>query len=141
MLEKRLIKREYRAIIEGSLNKKTGTWKSYLYEDQSFKVHSTDDASKGKRAITHYEVLASTKKYSYLRLNLESGRKNQIRVHCQDAGHPIIGDTKYGAVSDPLKRLCLHAHKLTFQHPISGKTMTFESPVPKEYSKLFNNIK
>ncbi|MFT4551945.1 MAG: 23S rRNA pseudouridine1911/1915/1917 synthase [Chlamydiales bacterium] len=141
MLEKRLIKREYRAIIEGTLEKKTGTWESYLYEDQNFKVHSSGDASKGKRAVTHYEVLASTKGYSYLRLNLESGRKNQIRVHCYDAGHPIIGDVKYGAVADPLKRLCLHAHKLTFQHPLNGKAMAFESPVPIEYSKLFKELR
>jgi len=141
MLEKRRIKREYRAIIEGTLEKKTGTWESYLYEDQNFKVHSTEDASKGKRAVTHYEVLASTKNHSYLRLNLESGRKNQIRVHCFDAGHPILGDAKYGSVSDPLKRLCLHAHKLTFQHPLSGKAMAFESPIPEEYMKLFKNIK
>lgn len=141
MLEKRLIKREYRAIIEGNLKQKTGTWESYLYEDQNFKVHSTDDAKKGKRAVTHYEVLASTKKYSYLRLNLESGRKNQIRVHCFDAGHPIIGDSKYGSTSDPLNRLCLHAHKLTFKHPLNGKAMAFESPIPAEYRKLFKDIK
>jgi 23S rRNA pseudouridine1911/1915/1917 synthase len=140
-LEKRLVKREYRAIIEGTLKNKIGKWESYLFEDQDYKVHSSKDSSKGKRAVTHYEVLASSNSYSYLRLTLESGRKNQIRVHCADAGHPIFGDKKYGSTINPVQRMCLHAHKLHFQHPQNQKSMEFTSPIPKEYENLIKKMR
>jgi tRNA pseudouridine32 synthase/23S rRNA pseudouridine746 synthase/23S rRNA pseudouridine1911/1915/1917 synthase len=74
--------------------------------------------------------------YSYLELTLETGKKNQIRVHCQESGHSVVGDKKYGAKSSPLKRLCLHAHLLAFNHPITGKPMRFVSPVPTGFLRL-----
>ncbi|NGX58293.1 MAG: Ribosomal large subunit pseudouridine synthase D [Chlamydiae bacterium] len=127
------IHRQYHAIVEGHLENPTGKWKSYLYEDKNYHVHSTENPENAKLAITHYEVIKTTKKTSHLKLTLETGRKNQIRVHCQDAGHHVLGDKKYGPGTIPCKRLCLHAHLLQFTHPITGKKMSFESPVPKHF--------
>lgn len=130
------IERAYTAIVEGQLLSQAGTWQSYQYEDSQYVVHETQDAHLGRLAITHYQTLASSKRYSWLQLRLETGRKNQIRVHCQSAGHPVVGDKKYGAQTSPLHRLCLHAHLLAFQHPISKKYLRFEAPVPEEFYRL-----
>lgn len=130
------IERGYTAIVEGQLLTPSGKWQSYQYEDSQYKVHETSDETQGRLAITHYRTLAASKRYSWLQLQLETGRKNQIRVHCQSAGHPVVGDKKYGAHSNPLKRLCLHAHLLAFQHPFTKKKMRFESPVPEEFYRL-----
>jgi len=136
MFEKHDLERAYTAIIEGKLDQSAGTWKSYLYEDGNYVVHETDDPLKGKLAVTHYTVLKSSSKFSLLHLRLETGKKNQIRVHCQSAGHSIVGDKKYGATSNSLKRLCLHAHYLSFMHPITGQKMRFEAPLPEEFKRL-----
>lgn len=134
--EKHDIERAYTAIVEGCLKQHSGTWESYLYEDEAYMVHSTPDSEKGRLAITHFEVHASNRRYTSLLLKLETGRKNQIRVHCQDAGHPVVGDKKYGATSNPLKRLCLHAHLLAFNHPITKQKMRFESTMPDNFNRL-----
>ncbi len=134
------IERSYTAIVKGCMQPSSGTWKSYLYEDDTYTVHTTDNLNLGKEAITHYRVLASSKRYSWLNLTLETGRKNQIRVHCQEAGHPIIGDKKYGGPPSPIKRLCLHAHLLSFTHPITKKKLCFESSVPKEFYSLIKPL-
>jgi 23S rRNA pseudouridine1911/1915/1917 synthase len=134
--EKHDIERAYTAIVEGAVNPPKGTWESYLYEDAAYVVHSIEDKEVGKLAITHYEVQYVFKRYTTLVLKLETGRKNQIRVHCKDAGHPIVGDKKYGAKSNPIKRLCLHAHLLAFKHPITNKELRFESKLPEEFDKL-----
>jgi 23S rRNA pseudouridine1911/1915/1917 synthase len=136
LFEKHDIERSYCAIVEGRLEQQSGTWSSYLYEDPAYRVHSTDDPEKGKMAITNYTVDDASPYYSRLTLKLETGRKNQIRVHCQDAGHSIVGDKKYGAVSDPIKRLCLHAASLGFIHPVTDKQMRFTSPLPEEFYRL-----
>ncbi|MBO5863229.1 MAG: RNA pseudouridine synthase, partial [Paludibacteraceae bacterium] len=86
-------------------------------------------------AVTHYEVIERNNGYSMLKVQLETGRKNQIRVHMQSIGHPIIGDKKYGSKINPLGRIGLHASVLGFYHPVTGKFARFESPVPK-YFKL-----
>lgn len=130
------IKREYIAVVEGKLSPHKGTWQSYLYEDENYKVHETLDTEKGRLAITHFEVLKMNKFYSLVKFTLETGRKNQIRVQCKAAGHSIVGDLKYGATSNPLRRLCLHAKTLSFHHPILGKKMVFEVPAPVEFDKL-----
>ena len=131
------IERMYAAVIEGALAEKTGIWKSRLTEDDLYFVKSTN-AESGRIAITHYQVLHQTPKFSFLKLRLETGRKNQIRVHCSEAGHPIAGDKKYGAQGEgPLKRLGLHACLLAFEHPVKGKKMTFESPIPEIFYKPF----
>jgi 23S rRNA pseudouridine1911/1915/1917 synthase len=130
------IKRTYTAIVEGKMESKSGTWESMLVEDGNYFVHETDDETEGRTAITHYRTLAANKRYSWLELTLETGRKNQIRVHCKAAGHPVVGDKKYGYTGTFAKRLCLHAHLLAFQHPISKKQIRVESPIPEEFYNL-----
>jgi 23S rRNA pseudouridine1911/1915/1917 synthase len=134
--QKHDIVREYIAIVEGRLESKQGSWSSYLYEDPQYKVKSVSQ-EKGKMAVTHYQVIKEMARTSMLRIRLETGRKNQIRVHCSEAHHPIVGDEKYGSLINPLKRLGLHAHKLGFIHPVTGKQLLFESPVPA----VFNGAK
>lgn len=128
--------REYMAIVEGHLESAEGTWTSYLYEDQKYRVHVTANKELGQLAITHYLVEEVSRRHSRLKLTLETGRKNQIRVHCQEAGHPVVGDKKYGAKSNPIKRLALHAHRLEFVHPVSGKKMAFLAPAPGSFERL-----
>lgn len=136
MFEKHDMHREYIAIVEGRPKESEGSWQCYLYEDGNYFVRPTDDPNKGRLAITHYQVLATKKGYSRLKLTLQTGRKNQIRVHCQMSGHPVVGDKKYGAKSNPLKRLCLHASTLSFKHPILKKMMNFTSKPPELFEKL-----
>lgn len=128
------IERRYVAIVEGKFATPKGCWQSYLYEDSNYVVKVVEDSSLGELAITHYEVKACSKAYSWLELTLETGKKNQIRVHCQHAGHPIVGDKKYGSTCNPFKRLGLHAHCLAFVHPLTGKKMHFTSPIPEIFS-------
>jgi tRNA pseudouridine32 synthase/23S rRNA pseudouridine746 synthase/23S rRNA pseudouridine1911/1915/1917 synthase len=130
------IERCYTAIVEGKMTTKSGTWKSYLSEDEGYRMHSSDDPSQGEEAITHYKTTAASNRNSWLTITLETGKKNQIRVHCKEAGHPVVGDKKYGAKSNTLKRLGLHAHLLAFEHPSTHKKMRFESPIPSEFYKL-----
>lgn len=129
------VKRRYCAIVEGHPDSSEGTWLSYLYEDKYYVVHSTQDETLGKRAITHYKVLGTSKKLSWLDIELETGRKNQIRVQAQEAGLPIVGDKKYGALTHT-KRVYLHAYALSFKHPDSGKELNFSIPVPDSFFKL-----
>lgn len=136
IFEAHSIEREYYAVVEGRFKQNSGSWESYLYEDDRYVVHSTDNPEEGQIAITHYSVISYSKKYTSIKLQLETGRKNQIRVHCKDAGHPIVGDKKYGAFANPLKRLCLHAHILAFAHPITNKPLKFVSPIPEEFQTL-----
>jgi len=135
------IERAYTAIVEGRPAEDAGTWQSFQCEDSSYRVYETDDETKGRLAVTHYKILSSSRQFTRLELKLETGRKNQIRVHCQSAGHPIAGDKKYGARTNPIKRLCLHAHLLAFKHPLSKKQLKFESPIPEEFNKLVNVVK
>ena len=113
--------REYIALVEGHVKIPKGTWKSYLKERSFFEMMATEDHNEGRLAITHYEVLGSTAKCTWLRMILETGRKHQIRVHCRDAGHPILGDKRYGSKMNPYKRLCLHALRISFKHPVTGE--------------------
>ncbi|MEI8365336.1 MAG: RluA family pseudouridine synthase [Parachlamydiaceae bacterium] len=130
------IERSYFAVVEGKIAPNKGTWQSYLYEDSLYVVHSTDDPKKGTIAITHYDVQSTSPRYTLLKLTLETGRKNQIRVHCREAGCPVVGDKKYGAVTNPLKRMCLHASTLSFIHPVTQKAMHFVSPIPDAFYQL-----
>lgn len=134
--QKIVLKREYIAICEGIFTKKQGTIKSYLKSNVNNLMYSTKDPS-GQLAITHYQVLKESNKYSLVDVTIDSGRKNQIRVHMGDLGHKIIGDNKYGKVSDPLKRLGLHAYVLSFTHPITKKVMTFKAKIPSSFNSLF----
>lgn len=136
LFEKHDIERSYCAIVEGIVKPEKGTWQSFLYEDSQYMVHSTPNADEGSLAITHYRVENHTSRFSRLILNLETGKKNQIRVHCQDHGHPVVGDKKYGAGTDSGNRLCLHAQSIAFVHPVTGKKMRFSSPVPEVFNRL-----
>ena len=131
------IDRVYIAIVEGKPPSEQGTIRSYLLEDEkSLMVHSVKDSKAGKLAITHYKVLESGKRYTKLEVRLETGRKNQIRVHFSESGFPIAGDSRYGAKSDPVGRLALHAFLLGFKHPHTGKMMRFTAPIPGPLRKL-----
>lgn len=131
------ITREYYAIVEGKIDPAEGTWSSFLAEDALYVVKPTTPDHKGaKHAITHYATVAQSAKWSGLRLTLETGRKNQIRVHCKASKHPVVGDVKYGSVVNPIGRLCLHAHKLGFFHPVKKKPLSFESPLPESFFSL-----
>lgn len=133
----RTIDKTYYAVVQGSLPEEQGSWESYLKEDAHYFVRSTEDPSEGKFAKTDFVVVKKNSRYTLLKLKLETGRKNQIRVHCQDAGFPIVGDTKYGSTCNRLGRMCLHAGSIRFQHPQSGRLITLESPVPLEFLSLF----
>lgn len=134
-------KRGYFAIVEGQLKEKSGTIKSYLKKNSQNMMYSSKKEGDGQLAITHYKVIAEVEKYSLLDVNIDSGRKNQIRVHLGDLGHHVIGDDKYGNPSNPIKRLGLHAYELVLEHPVTHKVMRFTAPMPKEFLTLFPNIK
>ena len=127
------IQRKYWAIVEGMVAENQGTIKSYLAENWIKRMHSTDDVKRGKFAITHFRVLRRMRGISALEVTLETGRKNQIRVHMSEMGHPIVGDRAYGCTKDPLKRLGLHAFHLSFRHPVTGKSMLFQTAPPPEF--------
>jgi 23S rRNA pseudouridine1911/1915/1917 synthase len=135
--------REYVAVVEGVLEKKQGEIITYLKENKNNVVYSTNDPT-GQKAITRYEVLKETEEYSLVKVQIETGRKNQIRVHMQSLGCPVVGDEKYGKkqdgtmVKNPLGRLGLHAARLTFQHPISKEIMMFNASMPHSFRDLFS---
>jgi 23S rRNA pseudouridine1911/1915/1917 synthase len=127
--------RSYIAVVSGVTNE-AGTVKSWLKENQVNKVYSSNKDEDGKLAITHYKKLKGNKKYSMLDVSLETGRKNQIRVHMQDLGHPVVGDKKYGSLENPIKRLALHAYILEFKHPITNNKVRLSSKTPKVFNSL-----
>jgi len=130
--------KRYAVIVEGVPRKKKGSVESYLYESKAFRVYSKNfDDGKGKYAVTEYEVVKEGDEYARLDINLKSGRKNQIRVHMADIGHPVAGDKKYGAQTDPIGRLALHACYLAFPHPVTGKRMEFTLEMPARFNALF----
>ena len=129
----RVLERIYIALAEGKFDHPSGTIDSYLYEDDRKIVHSTQDSSKGLRAITHYQVLRENHDFSLLKLELETGRTNQIRVHLQSMGHPVAGDAKYGAKTNPIQRLGLHAKTIKFYHPVTGKILAFNVETPDSF--------
>lgn len=129
--------RTYIALVEGFVKKSQGTISSYLKETSTLKMYSSQHVGDGLHAVTHYKVLKANRDFSLLEVNLETGRKNQIRVHMQDLGHPIVGDKKYGAKLKSIGRLGLHARVLAFEHPTTGKIMRFETPMPKQFSNQF----
>ena len=134
-------KRGYVAVVHGK-TKDSDTLKSYLVETKTLLVHSTPDKKLGKLAITEYKRILENKKLSLLKINIKTGRKNQIRVQLADNGNQIVGDKKYGENKfDPLRRLCLHANYLEIVHPVTNKKMVFETEIPKIFLNLFENVK
>lgn len=130
--------RRYVAVVTGEMERDYGTVTSWL-TDRTFYVSSSPVDDGGAKSITHYRTIKRANGFSLIELDLETGRKNQIRVHMQDLGHPIIGDGRYGGdeVLNPINRLALHAFKLCFYHPVTGQIMEFETPYPPEFKKLF----
>ncbi|MFC1576355.1 RluA family pseudouridine synthase [Candidatus Omnitrophota bacterium] len=128
--------KKYLAAVHGNLSRKEGTISSYLAENTKHMMYSTSNASKGKLSHTAYKVLKETKNFSLLEITLITGRKNQIRVHLADEGCPVVGDKKYGDARDTHKRLALHARSITFNHPYSGKQLTFDTKVPAWFSRF-----
>ena len=127
--------REYIAIVEGHLNKKKDTLKYYLKESKTLEVYVTNDKKDSKLAITNYEVIKENKDTSLLNIDIKTGRKNQIRVSLAYIGNPVIGDKKYHAKTNPIKRLGLHASKLVIINPITKKEMEFIAKTPKAFEK------
>lgn len=126
--------RRYMALVSGTPEPQQGTIQSWLRDNKAYFTYSSPTDNGGKYAVTHYRVLRSDGAHSLVELKLETGRKNQIRVHMQDIGHPVCGDTKYGNGDDPIHRLALHAFRLNFYHPITGEPLHFETGVPKSFS-------
>ncbi len=131
--------KKYIAVVHGQLPQKEGIIVSYLAEDKAFVVYSTTDTKKGKLAQTAYKVLKETRQFSLLEITLLTGRKNQIRVHLADKGHPIVGDRKYGKTEDDYKRLALHSRSISFKHSTTGQQMTFETRLPSYFDRLMDN--
>jgi len=127
------VERIYVAIIEGTIDPPEGTIESNLFEQRDLKMVSVDAHPDAKHAVTHYRTIATKGPFSMLEVTLETGRKNQIRAHLAEAGHPVAGDKMYGAKTNPLGRLGLHAKLLGFDHPTSGKHLVFTAALPKSF--------
>ena len=134
-----ITRRIYVAVVEGIVEKDEDTIVTWLSENErSLKIHSSDSDNGGQQAITHYRKIKSNENYTLLELELETGRKNQIRVHMQEIGHPIIGDKKYGAETSPINRMGLHARLIAFYHPVTTEVVSFETAVPRSFLNLFH---
>lgn len=131
-----ILERLYVALLEGDLEQDSGYVKSRLAENSQYVVYSTEAPGEGKLAVTHYEVMKRGNGYTLAHFSLDTGRKNQIRVHASDMGHPIAGDRKYGAQTSPIHRLALHAQTLRFAHPVTKKDMNFQTPIPRDFLKV-----
>ena len=135
--KRRVFDRRYIAVVDGQMAQEGGTAESWLKDNKACVTYSSPVDNGGKWAVTHYRRVMTTDDLTLVELKLETGRKNQIRVHLADLGHPVCGDVKYGNGRNPLRRLCLHAFRLYLYHPITGERMEFETPYPTEFTSLF----
>lgn len=127
----------YLALVEGCVEKEEDTIHTWLVEEpKSKKVYSFDYDNGGLESTTIYNVEKRFKQNTLLRVSLKTGRKNQIRVHLQSIGHPIVGDKKYGSTTSPINRIGLHAYSISLRHPITGKNVRFEAPLPEAFNKI-----
>lgn len=133
--QKMVKERSYVALVKGMVKKEKDTVTSWLRESKTRMVYSSYTKDDGLYAVTHYQVIQSNEEYSLLAVELETGRKNQIRVHMKDIGHPVVGDKKYGETANEIGRLGLHANALAFIHPRTKKLMRFEAKVPQSFFK------
>lgn len=134
-----VLRRTYVALLEGEMREQSGVISSDLSENNEFEVYSTRRPGEGKRATTRYRVLGRGNGYTLAEFELDTGRKNQIRVHARDLGHPIAGDHKYGVGTGPIHRLALHACSLRFAHPVTRRDMNFELPVPSRFAGMIKH--
>lgn len=125
--------RRYVALVSGEVEQNEGTIANWLKDNTAYITYSSPVDNGGKYAVTHYCVLRRSADYTLMEYKLETGRKNQIRVHSADMGHPVCGDVKYGNGDNPIHRLCLHAYKLCFWHPATNERMEFETPIPNDF--------
>ena len=133
-----VLKRGYYAVVEGVMAKKEDHIVNYLNMNSLNLMYiSSKFDKKAQKCITNYKVIKENKKYSLLDVNIETGRKNQIRVTLGSLNHYVLGDDKYGNPENPLNRLCLHAYNLTFINPLDNKKYNFTAPMPKEFLNLF----
>lgn len=131
--------RRYVALVSGEMEEDEGTIANWLKDNRAYITYSSDSDNGGKYAVTHFHTLRRTVSHSLVEFRLETGRKNQIRVHTADMGHPVCGDIKYGNGDNPCHRLCLHAYVLCFYHPVSHRPMEFETPIPPEFNKALKS--
>ena len=129
------IQRKYWAVVEGRVARDQGTIESRLAEDRARRMRSIEDGAKGKIAITHFQVLRRFSNLTSLEVTLETGRKNQIRAHLSEMGHPVVGDKAYGSTVDSLGRMGLHAFLLGFRHPILGTPVLYRTEPPPEFRR------
>jgi len=132
----RVFDRRYIAVLCGKMQKEGGTIANWLKDNKSYVTYSSETDNGGKYAVTHFHTIQSNNNFSLVEMRLETGRKNQIRVHMADMGYPVAGDTKYGNGRNPLNRLCLHAYRLFFYHPMTGERMEFETPYPTDFTRI-----
>jgi 23S rRNA pseudouridine1911/1915/1917 synthase len=126
----------YTAVVGGRPEQKEGTVTSWLTENKNYVMMSSPSDNGGLKSVTHYKVIKSTGRYSLLDFDLETKRKNQLRIHMQAIGHPVVGDKKYGASNNPIKRIALHVRELVLKHPVTGEVLEFKSPIPKAMQQL-----
>ncbi len=130
--------RRYVALVSGEMEEQSGTVANWLKDNKAYVTYSSPVDNGGKYAVTHFCVLARSPYHSLVEYKLETGRKNQIRVHSADMGHPVCGDVKYGNGDSPLHRLCLHAYVLCFYHPVTRRPMEFSTPIPAQFKGVIN---
>lgn len=129
--------RRYVAVVSGEMEDNDGTISNWLKDNKAYVTYSSPTDNGGKYAVTHFHVLNRTTEHTLVEYRLETGRKNQIRVHSADMEHPVCGDIKYGNGDDPIGRLCLHAYVLCFYHPVTHERMEFETPIPVAFRRIF----
>lgn len=129
--------RRYVAVLSGEMEENEGTIENWLKDNKAYVTYSSPVDNGGKYAITHFRTLDRTTEHSLVEFKLETGRKNQIRVHSADMNHPVCGDVKYGNGDDPIHRLCLHAYMLCFYHPVTHQPMEFQTMIPAQFRHIF----
>lgn len=129
--------RRYVAVLSGEMEEDEGTIENWLKDNKAYVAYSSPVDNGGKYAITHFRTLDRTTEHSLVEFKLETGRKNQIRVHSADMNHPVCGDVKYGNGDDPIHRLCLHAYMLCFYHPVTHQPMEFQTMIPAQFRHIF----
>lgn len=137
--KQRVYDRRYVAVLEGCMEREGGTVESWLKDVGTLTKSSLTDNG-GRYAVTYYHRLNVTEEYSLVEFRLDTGRKNQIRVHMAEMGHPVCGDKKYGSTHNPLHRLCLHAFRLHLYHPTTGQRMEFDTPYPTSFLRMFDSV-
>ena len=130
-------RRGYQAVVEGVPRRACDTIRTHLVETKTHLIFSGDPGPNAQEAITHYEMVKAGSGYALLNISIDTGRKNQIRVHMSEMGNPIAGDKQYGAGTNPIGRLCLHANELSFIHPVTGKPTTFIAKTPRDFNRVF----